>query len=156
MDAAFWRGRRVLVTGHTGFKGSWLSVWLQRLEADVCGFALEPPTDPSLFAAAGVADGMTSVTGDVRDLRHLARTVAEHGSEVVIHLAAQALVRDSYEDPVGTYSTNVMGTVHVLEAARRAGTVRTVLVVTSDKCYQERDLDRAYREGDRLGGRDPY
>jgi CDP-glucose 4,6-dehydratase len=156
MDAAFWRGRRVLVTGHTGFKGSWLAVWLRRLEADVCGFALPPPTDPSLFVAAAVADGITSVTGDVRGPQHLSRVIEEHGSEIVFHLAAQSLVRDSYRDPVETYATNVMGTVHALEAVRRAGTVKAALIVTSDKCYQNPDVDRAFREGDPLGGRDPY
>lgn len=156
VTAGFWRGKRVLVTGHTGFKGGWLALWLQQLGADVTGIALPAPTDPSLFEAAHVAEGMRSLTGDIRDLAAVERAMRDHKPEVVLHLAAQALVRESYADPVGTYATNVMGTVHVLEAARRAGTVRALVVVTSDKCYKNLEWPWGYREQDELGGRDPY
>ncbi|HET7233281.1 MAG TPA: CDP-glucose 4,6-dehydratase [Longimicrobium sp.] len=156
MAPEFWRGRRVLVTGHTGFKGSWLSLWLQRMGAQVTGYALAPDTTPSLFELARVEEGMDSVTGDVRDLDALAAAFAHARPEVVFHLAAQSLVRASYQDPVGTYATNVMGTVNVLEAARRAGGVRAVVVVTSDKCYENREWVWGYRENEAMGGHDPY
>lgn len=156
VNPSFWRGKRVLVTGHTGFKGSWLSLWLQELGAEVIGFALAPGTEPSLFELARVAEGMESVLGDVRDLEHLERTVRDHRPEVVIHMAAQSLVRYSYDHPVETYATNVMGTVHVLEAVRRIGGVRAVVCVTSDKCYENAETDRPYREDDPMGGFDPY
>ena len=133
MNEAFWQGKRVLVTGHTGFKGSWLSLWLQKLGANVLGYALLPPTEPSLFEVARVADGMISVKGDVRDLEHLQTVIAEYKPEIVIHMAAQPLVRRSYEHPVETYSTNVMGTVNILEAVRRTGGVRVLVCITSDK-----------------------
>lgn len=156
MNSGFWRGRKVLVTGHTGFKGSWLALWLQRLGADVTGFALEPPTDPSLFASARVADGMKSVIGDIRDLEAVTAVVAGERPEILFHLAAQSLVRRSYRDPVETFSTNLMGTVHVLEAARRGESVRVLVNVTSDKCYANREWLWGYREGEPLGGADPY
>lgn len=152
----FWRGRRVLLTGHTGFKGSWLALWLSHLGARVAGYALAPPTRPSLFEVAGVAGGMASETGDVRDLEHLAAFVAAQRPEVVFHLAAQPLVRYGYREPVETYATNVMGTVHLLEAVRRTEDVRVVVNVTSDKCYENREWEWGYRETDALGGRDPY
>lgn len=151
-----WSGRRVLITGHTGFKGSWLSLWLQAKGADVCGFALEPPTAVNLFTDAGVGDGMRSVQGDIRDTDQVARVFQEHRPEIVFHMAAQPLVRSSYADPVGTYATNVVGTASVLEAARHTHGVRAIVVVTTDKCYENREWDWPYRENDRLGGYDPY
>jgi CDP-glucose 4,6-dehydratase len=156
IDSSFWRDRRVLVTGHTGFKGSWLSLWLHSMGARVVGYALPPPTEPSLFELAGVASGMTSIIGDVRDLESLAEAVRTHQPEIVIHMAAQPLVRLSYREPVETYATNVMGTVHLMEAVRRAGGVRAVLIVTSDKCYRNHEWVYGYREEDQLGGHDPY
>ena len=156
MDAAFWRGRRVLITGHTGFKGGWLSLWLARLGAQVYGYALPPSTNPSLYALAKVADAVESTFGDVRDAQTLTALVRRVQPEVVFHMAAQALVRASYADPAGTYATNVMGTVNLLEAVRQVGGVRAVVVVTSDKCYENREWLWAYREGEPLGGVDPY
>lgn len=151
-----WRGRRVLVTGHTGFKGSWLSLWLHAMGADVTGFALPPPTESSLFAAARIAELVRHVEGDVRDAGALADAVAEARPEAIFHLAAQPLVRLSYEAPVETYATNVMGTVHVLEAARSAPDLRAIVCVTSDKCYDNREWVWPYRESDPMGGHDPY
>ena len=156
MPESFWRGKRVLVTGHTGFKGAWLSLWLRRLGAVLTGYALPPPTDPSLFQLARVSEGLTSVTGDVRDLEHLTNVLRAARPEVVFHLAAQALVRPSYDDPVGTFSTNVLGTVNILEAVRQVDGIRVVVNVTSDKCYENRGERRGLREEDPLGGHDPY
>jgi CDP-glucose 4,6-dehydratase len=156
VDPAFWSGRRVLVTGHTGFKGSWLSLWLQELGAEVSGFGLDAPTEPALYEAARVGDGMAGVrAGDVRDRAGVADAVAAFDPDVLLHLAAQPIVRASFEDPVGTYETNVTGTAHVLDAAVRSG-VRAVVVVTSDKCYAPRPDGARCREGDPLGGADPY
>lgn len=152
----FWKGKRVLVTGHTGFKGGWLSLWLQQMGAEVCGYSLLAPTDPSLFEVARVADGMRSVEGDIRDMGHLKRVVAEFRPEIVFHLAAQPLVRQSYKDPIETYSTNVMGTVNVLETVRQVGGVRVVVNITSDKCYENREWCWPYRENEAMGGYDPY
>ena len=156
MNRAFWKDKEVLITGHTGFKGSWLSLWLQKLGANVLGYALSPPTQPSLFEVACVADGMTSITGDVRDLEHLQAVIAEHRPEIIIHMAAQPLVRYSYEDPIETYSTNIMGTVNVLEAVRHSESVRAVVCITSDKCYEDQEWLWGYRENEPMGGRDPY
>lgn len=156
IDTSFWTGKTVFLTGHTGFKGSWLSLWLQSLGAKVVGYALQPPTNPSLFEVARVADGMTSIEGDIRDLTQLVAAMAEHQPEIVIHMAAQPLVRYSYRDPVETYSTNVMGTVNVLEAVRQAGSVRVVVNITSDKCYDNREWVWGYRENEPMGGYDPY
>ena len=153
---AFWQGRKVLITGHTGFKGSWLSLWLQKFGADVIGYALPAPTDPNLFEVANVAEGMTSIIGDVRDGESLRAVVQEHKPEVVFHLAAQPIVRQSYEDPVETYSTNVMGTVNILDAVRQTDGVRAVVSITSDKCYQNNEWVWGYRENDPVGGFDPY
>lgn len=152
----FWQGKKVLLTGHTGFKGSWMSLWLQRLGAEVTGYSLVPPTTPSLFETASVAAGMLSVNGDVSDLQHLKSVVIESEPEIVFHLAAQSLVRLSYEDPILTYQTNLMGTANLLEAVRSCGTVRAVVVITTDKCYENRNWCWGYREIDRLGGHDPY
>ncbi len=156
MEASFWRGRRVFLTGHTGFKGSWLSLWLQHLGAELTGFALEPPTTPSLFEVAHVAQGMNSIIGDIRDAESLSNAMRQARPEVVIHMAAQPLVRYSYAHPVETYATNVMGTVHLLEAVRAVDTVRAVVVVTSDKCYENREWVWGYRESEPMGGFDPY
>ena len=157
VNPEFWRGRRVLVTGHTGFKGAWLSLWLHALGARAAGYSLPPPTEPSLFELARVGELVEPAGGDVRDLEALTRAVADSCPEVVIHMAAQSLVRRSYQDPVETYATNVLGTVNVLEAVRRAGAgVRAVVVVTSDKCYENREWVWGYREDEPVGGHDPY
>ena len=156
MNGAFWSGKKVLVTGHTGFKGSWLSLWLQKMGAEVTGFSIGKPTNPCLFDAAGVGEGMTCVTGDVRNAGSLQECVLRSTPEIVIHMAAQSLVRPSYADPIETYSTNVMGTVNILEAARHCESIRVVVVVTSDKCYENREWRWAYRENEALGGHDPY
>jgi len=151
-----WNGRRVLITGHTGFKGSWLSLWLQQKGTELCGIALNPPTEVNLFEDADVQRGMHSVIADICDIPMVERVFQEHRPEIVFHLAAQPLVRNSYADPIATYSTNVIGTASVLDAARKTDSVRAVIVVTTDKCYENREWDWPYRESDRLGGYDPY
>lgn len=151
-----WRGKRVLVTGHTGFKGSWLALWLNAMGARVTGLALDPPSVPSLFDAARVDDLVDHVIGDIRSADVVHEVMQRVRPEVIFHLAAQPLVRLSYAEPVETYATNVMGTVNVLEAARQAGCVRAIVSVTSDKCYANREWDWPYRESDPLGGHDPY
>jgi CDP-glucose 4,6-dehydratase len=156
MTYDFWRGRRVFLTGHTGFKGSWLSLWLQQLGAVVTGYALCPPNSTNLYESAEVGHGMTSVIGDVRDATALSRALKASQAEIVFHLAAQPLVRDSYNDPVNTYSTNVMGTVNLLEAVRGAQTVMALVNVTTDKCYENKEWAWGYRENEPLGGHDPY
>lgn len=156
MNRAFWQGKKVFLTGHTGFKGSWFSLWLQKLGAEVKGYALQPPTSPSLFDLAGISAGMDSVLADVRDLPSLQTEIAVQRPEIIIHMAAQPLVRYSYENPVETFSTNVMGTVNVLEAARRCDDVRVVLCITTDKCYENREWEWGYRENEPMGGHDPY
>jgi CDP-glucose 4,6-dehydratase len=155
-DPQFWHRKRVLITGHTGFKGGWLALWLHRLGADVSGYALPPPTQPSLFETANVAGVVHTALGDVRDLHRLRESVADARPEVVIHMAAQPLVRRSYADPVETYGVNVMGTVNVLEAVRHCDSARAVIVVTSDKCYENQEWTWGYRESDPMGGHDPY
>lgn len=156
MKPGFWKDKRVLVTGHTGFKGAWLCLWLQQMGAKVAGYSLEPPSRPSLFELAKVSEGMISLHGDVRDLPKLVATMQEQRPEIVIHMAAQSLVRYSYSNPVETYATNVMGTVNVLEAVRHAGSTRAALIVTSDKCYENRERAQGYREDEPMGGYDPY
>jgi CDP-glucose 4,6-dehydratase len=158
MSSGFWRGRRVLLTGHTGFKGSWTALWLSRAGAEVSGFSLAPPSEPSLHDQARIADDVRSLGGDVRDLEAMRRAMRESQAEVVLHMAAQSLVRESYAAPVETYATNVMGTVNVLEAARleRLDGPRAIVVVTSDKCYENREQIWGYRETDAMGGHDPY
>lgn len=156
LNRDFWKGRRVFLTGHTGFKGSWLSLWLDSLGAEVTGYALDPPTQPNLFELAGVASCMRSIRGDVRDFPRLKAAVAECRPEVVIHMAAQSVVRRGYDDPIETYSSNVMGTVHVLEALRQLNQPSAVVNVTSDKCYENREWVWGYREDEPMGGRDPY
>jgi len=156
LNRGFWRDRRVLVTGHTGFKGGWLSLWLQALGARVSGFALAPSASPTFFDACTVANGMSSRFGDLRSAEDVLAAVRAAEPEIVLHLAAQAIVRQSYADPVETYATNVMGTVHLLEAVRKAPSVRAVVIVTSDKCYENREWAWGYSENDPMGGFDPY
>jgi CDP-glucose 4,6-dehydratase len=156
ISSAFWNRRRVFVTGHTGFKGAWLSLMLQRLNAQATGFALAPPTQPSLFDLHGIGAAIGDRRGDIADLGALEAAMREAEPEIVIHMAAQPLVSWGYRDPVETYRTNVMGTVTLLEAVRRTPSVRVVVVVTTDKCYDNKEWPWGYRETDRLGGRDPY
>jgi len=151
-----WQGRRVFLTGHTGFKGSWLALWLSRLGAQIRGYSLDPCTEPNLYDLASVGRVVEDVRGDVRDYARLEASMTEFGPEVVLHLAAQPIVRRSYADPVGTYGTNVMGTVHLMEAIRKTPSVRAVVCVTTDKCYQNQAWIWPYRETDPLGGYDPY
>lgn len=146
----------MFLTGHTGFKGSWLSLWLQKLGANVTGFALEPHTEPSLFVEASVADGMRSIIGDIRNLDRLREAMVVGAPDIVIHMAAQSLVRESYQTPLETYSVNVMGTANVLEVVRSVPQVGAVVIVTTDKCYENREWEWGYREVDHLGGYDPY
>ncbi|MFA7402720.1 MAG: CDP-glucose 4,6-dehydratase [Pelobacteraceae bacterium] len=156
INSSFWRGKRVFLTGHTGFKGSWLCLWLNSLGAKVTGYALEPPTTPSLYELARVDDLITSVIADVRDLERLKAEMLAASPDMVIHMAAQPLVRDSYKIPVETYATNVMGTVHLLEAVRSCPGVKAVINVTTDKCYENREWVWGYRENEPMGGHDPY
>lgn len=156
LNPEFWQGKRVFVTGHTGFKGSWLCMWLNHLGAKVTGYALAPPTEPSLFEIGRVGECCDSHIGDVRDLASLEKVVAAAEPEIVIHMAAQSLVRHSYNNPVETFGTNVMGTVNILDAIRRVPGVRAVVMVTSDKCYHNEEWVWGYRENSRLGGDDPY
>lgn len=151
-----YHGSKALVTGHTGFKGAWLSLWLTRLGCEVVGYALDPPTDPNLFDDAGIADLVTDVRGDVRDPEPLERVLVDQQPDYVFHLAALPIVRTSYDEPVETFRTNIMGTVNLLEAVRRHSTTARVIVVTSDKCYLDRAWHYGYREDDPLGGADPY
>jgi CDP-glucose 4,6-dehydratase len=157
VNTAFWQGKKVLITGHTGFKGGWLALWLGNLGAKVYGFSLAPPTEPNFFTAAQVAAGLAGhAIGDIRDLAQLTAALHSAAPQLVLHLAAQPLVRASYVDPVQTYGTNVLGTVHVLEAVRKCPSVRAVINVTTDKCYENREWVWPYRESDPVGGYDPY
>jgi CDP-glucose 4,6-dehydratase len=156
VDPIFWSGKRVFLTGHTGFKGGWLALWLQSLGADVQGLALAPSGPHSLFTEAGVSRGMASAIGDIRDLDTIKRTMAAFRPDIVIHMAAQPLVRLSYAEPVETYATNVMGTVHLLESVRQTPGVRVVVNVTTDKCYENKEWAWGYRENEPMGGYDPY
>jgi len=157
IDPTFWKDRRVLITGHTGFKGAWLSLWLKKLGANLTGYALKPTTRPSIFEDIKVSSVFNkSVYGDIRDADLFTNTIQNASPEIVIHLAAQSLVRESYRDPVGTYTTNVMGTVNLFEAIRKSQSIKAVLNITTDKCYENQDLDRGYRESDPMGGFDPY
>ena len=155
-DPKFWRGRRVFLTGHTGFKGAWLSLWLQRLGAHVTGYSIGIPSQPSLFEVACVGKGMTDHRGDIRDAATLSKCIAGASPELVIHAAAQSLVRSSYAAPIETFDVNVMGTACVLQAVRGCGDVKAVLVLTSDKCYENHELGVAFKENDPMGGHDPY
>jgi CDP-glucose 4,6-dehydratase len=156
IDPGFWHGRRVLLTGHTGFKGAWLALWLQTLGARVTGFSLGTPTQPSLYELARVGEGMQDIEGDVRDFRALGAAVSDAQPEVVLHMAAQSLVRQSFAEPRQTFEVNVMGTVNLLDALRRCEGTRVVVNVTSDKCYENREWEWAYREHEPMGGHDPY
>jgi CDP-glucose 4,6-dehydratase len=153
---SFWYGKKVFVTGHTGFKGSWLCLWLEQMGAVVRGYSLPPPTEPSLFDVANVREGLISEEGDIRDFFHLREALADFKPEIVFHMAAQPLVRLSYDEPIETYSTNVMGTVYVLEAIKQIGGVKAVINITSDKCYENREWVWGYREDEAMGGYDPY
>ena len=156
LDHSFWRGRKVFLTGHTGFKGSWLSLWLHALGADVTGYALGPPTHPNLFEQANLTKLVHTICADIRDFQQLKTEIAECRPDVIIHMAAQSVVRRGYEDPIETYSSNVMGTVHVLEVVRQLNRPAVVINVTSDKCYANREWVWGYRENEPMGGRDPY
>ena len=157
IDPIFWKGRKVFITGHTGFKGSWISLWLGQLGAKVTGYALEAPTNPSIFQITKVDKVLVnSIHGDMRDAATLTNAMLDAEPEIVIHMAAQSLVRDSYTDPVGTYSTNVMGAVNLLEAVRKTPSINAVLNITSDKCYENKGWIWGYRENEAMGGHDPY
>jgi CDP-glucose 4,6-dehydratase len=153
---AFWRGRRAFITGHTGFKGSWLALWLDRLGARVTGYGLAPPTSPSLYALVDIGSHIESTSADIRNLDELRRSMRDTRPEIIFHLAAQSLVRESYRSPIDTLTTNVIGTANLLEAIRSVDGIRAVVVVTSDKCYENREQEAGYRETDCMGGHDPY
>jgi CDP-glucose 4,6-dehydratase len=153
---SFWKGKKVFITGHTGFKGSWLSLWLQDMGAIVKGYALEPNTKPNLFTEVKVGQNMDSVMGDITDLKRITDSMIVFNPEVLIHMAAQPLVRLSYHEPVLTYATNVMGTVNVLEAARKCNNLKAIVSVTTDKCYENKEWSWGYRENEAMGGHDPY
>jgi len=155
-DPRFWKNKKVFITGHTGFKGAWLCLWLNLMGAKISGYALRPPTRPSLFDLCGVDEIVSSHTADIRNFRALRSALISEKPEIVIHMAAQPLVRESYSDPVGTYTTNVIGTVNLLEAVRSCGGVKALVNVTTDKCYENKESSRGYREADPLGGFDPY
>ncbi len=156
VSSGFWCDKRVFLTGHTGFKGSWLALWLHRLGARVTGYALPPATTPALFEVARVHEVLQSTIGDIRDAATLTQALANADPEIILHLAAQPLVSEGYADPAGTYATNVTGTLNLLQAARGLKNLRSIVVVTTDKCYENTETSRAYREADPLGGHDPY
>ncbi len=156
MNSNFWKNKKVLLTGHTGFKGSWLSIWLKKLGAELIGFSKDIPTNPSLFEIARVSEGMTSITGNIEDFTAIQKVLKENKPEIVIHMAAQSLVRKSYEEPVNTFATNVMGTVNLLQAVKKTGNTRVLINVTSDKCYENKDAEKAFSENSPMGGYDPY
>jgi len=156
VNPSFWKGKKVFLTGHTGFKGSWLSLWLQSMGAVVKGYSLAPPTNPSLFVVADVATNMESQIGDIRDLELVKQSMLSFNPDILIHMAAQPLVRLSYVEPVDTYTTNVIGTVNVLEAARVCPNLKAIVSVTTDKCYENKEWAWGYRENEPMGGHDPY
>lgn len=156
VNPSFWKGKKVFLTGHTGFKGSWLSLWLQSMGAIVKGYALEPSTNPSLFFEANVGDNMESQIGDIRNIEILKKSMTAFNPEILIHMAAQPLVRLSYVEPVETYAINVMGTVNVLESARSCKNLKAIVSVTTDKCYENKEWEWGYRENEPMGGNDPY
>lgn len=156
MSMNFWKGKTVLLTGHTGFKGSWLSIWLQSLGAKLVGYSLGPAVFPNLFEITQLHKGMINIISDIRDYKSLYAVIQKYQPEIIIHMAAQSLVRHSYQAPMETYATNIMGTINLLEAARLAESVRVIVNVTSDKCYENTGINKKFCEGDRLGGYDPY
>lgn len=156
VNPSFWKGKKVYLTGHTGFKGSWLSLWLQMMGVNLKGYSLAPNTTPNLFMKAGVSKNMESEIGDIRDLSRISKSIQDFNPDILIHMAAQPLVRLSYKEPVETFSTNVMGTVNVLEAARKCPNLKSIVSVTTDKCYENKEWDWAYRESEPMGGQDPY
>ena len=156
VDASFWKGKKVYLTGHTGFKGSWLSLWLQNMGALVKGYSLDVNTKPALFTQANVAAEMESEIGDIRNLEQLTESMVSFSPDILIHMAAQPLVRLSYQEPVDTYTTNVIGTVNVLEAARKCSNLKAIVSVTTDKCYENKEWEWGYRENEPMGGHDPY
>lgn len=156
IDQQFWKGKKILVTGHTGFKGSWLSLWFQKLNANIYGYSKSIPTNPSLFEIANVEENMQSIMGDVVDFENLLSTIEEFQPEIIIHMAAQSIVLKSYNDPLETYSTNVIGTLNLFEAVRRTNSTRVIINVTSDKCYENRETNIPFKETDPIGGYDPY
>lgn len=156
VNSSFWKGKKVYLTGHTGFKGSWLSLWLQNMGAVVKGYSLEANTKPALFYQANIAEEMESEIGDIRNLEQLTESMVSFSPDILIHMAAQPLVRLSYQEPVDTYTTNVIGTVNVLEAARKCPKLKAIVSVTTDKCYENKEWDWGYRENEPMGGHDPY
>ena len=156
VSSSFWKNKRVFITGHTGFKGSWMSLWLQDMDAIVKGYSLEPNTTPNLFTKASVVEKMESEIGDIRDFNQISKSMSDFNPDVLIHMAAQPLVRLSYQKPLDTYTTNVIGTVNVLEAARKCKNLKAIVSVTTDKCYENREWDWGYREDEAMGGHDPY
>ena len=156
MDSLLWKNKKVLLTGHTGFKGSWLSLWLQKLGVDLIGFSKSVPTKPSLFELADVGKNMTSIMGDITSIENITNVVKQHNPEIIVHMAAQSLVHKSYDQPLETFSTNIMGTVNLLEAVRNTSKKCVIINVTSDKCYENQELSRGYKENDPMGGYDPY
>jgi CDP-glucose 4,6-dehydratase len=152
----FWNEKKILITGHTGFKGSWLSLWLQHLGANIIGFALPPPTTPNMFTVAHTAENMLSIMGDIRHFAEIRKVLDQYRPEIIFHMAAQPLVRYSYENPLETYTTNVIGTANLLEAVRHSDSVKAIVNVTTDKCYENKEWHWSYRENERLGGHDPY
>jgi len=156
MNSNFWKNKKVLLTGHTGFKGSWLSIWLKKLGVELVGFSKDIPTKPSLFEIAKVSEGMTSITGNIEDFTTIQKVLKENKPEIVIHMAAQSLVRKSYEEPINTFATNVMGTVNLLQAVKTTGSTLVLINITSDKCYENKGTEKAFSENSPMGGYDPY
>ena len=156
MNSNFWENKKVLLTGHTGFKGSWLSIWLKKLGVELVGFSKDIPTKPSLFEIAKVSEGMTSITGNIEDFTTIQKVLKENKPEIVIHMAAQSLVRKSYEEPINTFATNVMGTVNLLQAVKTTGSTLVLINITSDKCYENKGTEKAFSENSPMGGYDPY
>ena len=156
VDPSFWKGKKVYLTGHTGFKGSWLSLWLQNMGAIVKGYSLDVNTEPALFIEANVAAGMESEIGDIRDHEQITKSMVSFNPDILIHMAAQPLVRLSYKEPIDTYTTNVIGTVNVLEAARKCINLKAIVAVTTDKCYENKEREQGYKENEPMGGHDPY
>ena len=156
MNSNFWKNKKVLLTGHTGFKGSWLSIWLKKLDVELVGFSKDIPTKPSLFEIAKVSEGMTSITGNIEDFAAIQKVLKENKPEIVIHMAAQSLVRKSYEEPINTFATNVMGTVNLLQAVKTTGSTLVLINITSDKCYENKGTEKAFSENSPMGGYDPY